>query len=150
MYVPGRTKAEDIKLGLQSEDEVKHHLEMITGCPLTKTHNTFDTMDFEGDGCWIELKTRLWTPAGAIVNHNTYSTTIFSLVKGMDAHKRVKAGKRVYFAFRFADGIYYWVFSKQAKNYEIKDQYRYRDGKEEYTGPHIHIPIGDLHYLEGS
>ena len=107
-------------------------------------------MDFEGDGCWIELKTRLWTPAGAIVNHNTYSTTIFSLVKGMDAHKRVKAGKRVYFAFRFADGIYYWVFSKQAKNYEIKDQYRYRDGKEEYTGPHIHIPIGDLHYLEGS
>lgn len=143
-----RTIKQDIKIGIQSEDEVIHHLEKIIGCPLTKTANQYDSMDFKGDKGYVELKTRLWTPYGQKVNHDTYPTTIVSQHKIIDAKKIVESGGEVYFVFRFADGLYYWCYCQN--DFEIRDQYRYRDGQQHNCGKHIHIPITELLYFSGS
>lgn len=137
-----RTFKEDKALGDQGEDDTHSALEECVGMSLTKTaagHN----LDFEGSSCWVELKTRLWTPGGKRIRSTTYPTTFFPKTKknAMDA-----ATKPVYCFFKFEDGLFYIQYcAKKFETYQTILLSRNRpDVKYDYNKDHWDIPVKDL------
>ena len=87
---------EDLKYGNQLENDKKELLEKKFGS-LKKTKNIFDPLDFEGDNCFIELKSRR-------INKDRYNETLI----GYNKIKKAKnCNKDCYFCFNFTDGLYY-------------------------------------------
>ena len=127
-----RTLIGDLRMGLQSEKDIKPILEAKFGM-LEKT-STYHPMDYQGD-VWIEIKTRN-------VKKDTYPTTMLPYSKIVFAKT---ADKPVWFIFVFTDGIYYIEYSEELfDTFTVNDFQRtgrdVYDKKQEY----IYIPKESL------
>ena len=103
-----------IKLGLYYETTLKPALEQAVGVPLTKTSEETDTMDFEGENCFIELKAR----------SDQYHYTQWFIKKDgwllptckiKRALEEVRNGKQVVF-------FYFWVAGKTLWRWDFKEE----------------------------
>ena len=67
--------------------------------------NDFDVFDYEGTNIFIELKTRNNTK-------NKYNDTMIGLNKIKKAKNLIKSNNniKIYFVFKFTDGLYYWNY----------------------------------------
>jgi hypothetical protein len=129
-----RTFYEDYTAGTNSESEIMSALEEAFDTKLTKT-SKFHRMDFEGDSCWIEVKTRFG------VASTTYPTMLIPESKITFA---LTATKPVYFVFCLTDGIFYCQFDKaKFETYKQEGVCRYDRG-EKVAVRHLHIPCSDL------
>ena len=133
-----RTKEADLLMGAQNEILCHYMIEDITGESMIKLSYTFEIIDFEGPTSWAELKSRRCAS-------DTYDTTIIGVGKGWEAVKHMKRGKRVFFVFKFTDGLFYIRFRpKLFDTYTIGDITTARDNKSDPRGAHIHIPVAHL------
>jgi hypothetical protein len=129
-----RTFYEDYNAGTNSETEIRYALEEVFDTKLTKT-SKFHRMDFEGDLCWIEVKTRFG------VSSETYPTMLIPESKVIFA---LEATKPVYFVFALTDGIFYCQFDKaNFTTYKQESVCRFDRG-EQVAVRHLHIPCSDL------
>ena len=134
-----RTFSEDYRRGLASEITVHMSLEEGLDCKLEKTVDPKHRMDFEGDDCWVELKTRFG------VSSQTYQTMLLPVSKILFAKE---ASKPVYFFFALSDGIFYIQFNAERfKGYRLENVVR-RDRGETLAVRHCHIPCSDLDWIE--
>ena len=133
-----RTTEADVAMGIQNEILCHHMIEDITGESMLKLPNTFAVIDFEGPSSWAELKSRRCAS-------DTYDTTIIGVGKGWEAVKHMKRGKRVFFVFKFTDGLFYIRFiPKLFDTYTLGEITTFRDNKLDPRGSHLHIPVSHL------
>lgn len=87
-----------VAFGKQWEQELKPLCEQIIDQPLKKTANEYDTMDFESDDFWVELKVR----------SGRYYPSQFSqwLLPYCKIQRAMEEKKTVVF-------VYYWTATKQ-------------------------------------
>jgi hypothetical protein len=134
-----RTFTQDYTRGIQGEIDIHSVLEEAFDCPLTKTTNPKHSMDFEGDNCWIEIKTRFG------ISSDSYATMLLPDIKVKFA---LLATKPVYFVFNLTDGIFYCRFNKELfETYRVEDVCR-RDRGETKAVRHYHIPVSDLDWIQ--
>ena len=87
-----------VQFGKKYESLLLPLLEQIFQEKLTKTKERFDTMDFEGDSCWVELKVR---------SHNYHPSQFkYWLLPYCKTTKEVYRSKNIFF-------VYYWTSTKQ-------------------------------------
>lgn len=127
-------KQEDLNFGKNKEDEifdvVKHHFNL----PLLKKRSVYSIIDFSDNNNYLELKSRR-------CKYEDYDTSIIGHNKIIYADK---LNKNVYFLFYFTDGLYYIKYNKKLfDQFEIKNEYIFRDGKKE-NKINCHIPINKL------
>ena len=140
-----RTFSQDYCLGIEGERDIHACLEEAFDCKLTKTVDPKHRMDYEGPNCWIEIKTRLWTPQGKPVKSTTYDTMLLPITKVLFA---LEATKPVYFVFKLSDGIFYCQFDKDKfSDYRLESVSR-KDRGETVPVRHIHIPVSDLDWIQ--
>ena len=129
-------KDKDIELGLNSEIKIKGILSSFLGVKLEKL-DYFNAFDFIGDNVVVELKTRR-------NKKNAYPTTLVGANKIKEGEKYIINGIRVFYMFRFTDGIYFIEQTKESTAFnDIKDFTRVRDLKSE-TRSYCYIPINKL------
>jgi hypothetical protein len=137
-----RTFRQDLAKGMTSEEFCHPFLQRLTSAPLRRLE-PFARFDYESEDCLIELKTRL------NVSSKSYSTTMINKHK-VDAAKG--KSKKVYYAFRFTDGIYYIQYSPelfdtfQSLPLTIQDRADYIEVEEDK----MFIPIENLTLLYGT
>ena len=113
--------------GLYYETILKPSLETAVGEPLLKTFMGLDTMDFEGETCYVELKTR------GDQYHYTQSFIkkdgwLLPSCKIHRAREEVKKGKKVVF-------FYFWTAGKSLWRWDFNEE-GLLDCKEEYPEWH--------------
>jgi len=134
-----RTYHQDYTQGIQGENDIHSVLEEAFDCKLSKTTIPTHNMDYEGENCWIEVKTRFG------VASNTYPTMLISDSKIKFA---LLADKPVYFIFNLTDGIFYCKFDKELfETYEKAGVCRW-DRDEKRSANHYHIPVSDLDWIQ--
>lgn len=67
--------------------------------------NTMSVIDYSGEKCWVELKSR----TNAM---NRFEETFFGANKIKVGNAKLDLGLRVFFAFAFTDGLYVWELTK--------------------------------------
>lgn len=133
-----RTKEADLAMGAQNEILCHHMIENICGESVIKLPYLYEVIDFEGVASWAELKSRRCAS-------DTYDTTIIGINKGWEAVKHMKRGKKVFFVFKFTDGLFYIRFiPKLFDTYTLGDITTFRDNKSDPRGAHLHIPVSHL------
>lgn len=109
-------KQNDIRFGLQKEEEIKPQLENIFG-KLKKT-SKFHNFDFCNDKFYVEIKSRK-------ITYDKYPTIYFDNCKRLKAKELIKKGFRCFFVFNLLDGIYLWEYvnkkSQQENEYFIAE-----------------------------
>jgi len=130
-----RTYQEDYTKGIQGENDIHSVLEEAFDCTLTKTIIPTHNMDYEGENCWVEVKTRFG------IASNTYPTMLISDSKIKFA---LLATKPVYFIFNLTDGIFYCQFNKERFETYKRDGVCRWDRNEKRSTGHYHIPVSDL------
>jgi hypothetical protein len=115
-------KADDLKKGLKSEEEVLVILKTVFGNNLERTakYDLFDYFD-KANNSFIELKTRN-------IKHNTYLDIMCGLNKLNFAKNNDTL--KFYFCFRFIDGLYIHKFNKE-KKYDVRTGGRLDRGCDE-------------------
>jgi hypothetical protein len=137
-----RTFRQDLAKGMSSEEFCLPILQKLSSSPLRRL-GKYARFDYESDDCLIELKTRL------NVSSKSYSTTMINKHK-VDAAKGLS--KKVYYAFRYTDGIYYIEYSPklfdsfQSLPLTIQDRADYIEVEEDK----MFIPIENLTLLYGT
>ena len=127
------TNQQEYEYGLKNEHLLKPVFDKFFGKEFKETKQ-YDTYDFVGDEITIELKSRKTC-------YNKYPTTIV----GMNKIDKIKEGEKVFFFFKFIDGLYYWKYTDN--DYDIINIQR-RDRPLTKPKPHLSIPIKDLIKLE--
>lgn len=129
-----RSFKDDYKAGISVESELKPMLETKFG-KLMKT-GRYDTLDYEGPECFVEVKSRT-------NRYAQYPTTMIQKSKFDYARKQTKP---VYFVFAFTDGVYYIQY-----NSEVFDAFEtgmfQRPGRIDKTDMrqvYVYIPITSL------
>jgi hypothetical protein len=129
-----RSFKDDYKAGISVESELKPMLETKFG-KLMKT-GRYDTLDYEGPDCFVEVKSRT-------NRYAQYPTTMIQKSKFDYARKQTKP---VYFVFAFTDGVYYIQY-----NSEVFDAFEtgmfQRPGRIDKTDMrqvYVYIPITSL------
>lgn len=89
---------EDLKFGLESEENNFEKFKDFLNCPELKKTARNHPFDFESDNHLVELKTRKCLST-------TYKDTMMPVSKLNYCKDK---GKDVYFCFQFTDGLYYW------------------------------------------
>lgn len=133
-----RTKSEDIKFGLKSEEDILPRLSVFGD--VVKIAGQYDAFDFKTrDGSMlIELKTR--TNA-----RDTYPTTMIGQSK-INIAKRMPHKKFV-FCFKFTDGLYYIPYDEELfDTFETSQGGRCDRGRPEYND-YCFIPVSQLQSL---
>lgn len=101
------------KYGLYYETILKPKLEDLIGEPILKTTMETDTMDFESETAFIELKTRSdqYHPSQSFIKKDGW---ILPYCKIQRAREEVAKGKRVIFFYFWLAGktLYRWDFSE--------------------------------------
>lgn len=135
-----RSQREDLLLGLSSEQRVKDTLSSAFNDTLKKT-TTFHPMDYEGCGCWIEIKTR---PNCTV---NTYPTFMLSYNKIQFADK---SDRPVYIVYVLKDAIYYIQYEKELfSTFEVSSFQRTgRCDANDLSQSVIYIPTKELKKLQ--
>ncbi len=129
-----KTFAGDYKFGTESEATVIDKLHTIDPT-LVKTEDKYAPFDYEGNTCFVELKTRR-------NKKDTYPTTMVSNSKVECAKKN--PNRDYYFAFQFEDGLYYIKYDEQTfSKYEVKQGGRFDRGRPELNN-YCYIPVVDL------
>ena len=91
---------DDRKFGFGSENANLETFKAFLGCPDLKQNPQFDLFDYESDDYLIDLKTRR-------CKSTTYPDTMIPINK-IDFCKT--SSKKIYFFFKFIDGLFYWQF----------------------------------------
>jgi hypothetical protein len=101
-------------LGLYYEKILHPTLEKIVGETLVKTASCFDEVDFEGETCFVELKTRSdkYHYSQSFIQKDGW---ILPSCKIMRAREEVKKGKKVFFFYFWKAGksLWIWEFSEE-------------------------------------
>jgi len=130
-------KTKDLIHGFVSEANHIGHLSGHFGCELTKTTSKYDLFDFESSKCRvkIELKTRRNTK-------NRYPTTMVGYNKILAGQDLILyEGYRVYFCFKFTDGLYYYELTDNSHNEYIVNQGGRRDRGRDEIKKYCFIPV---------
>ena len=127
--------SEDFKFGLQQEDAQFDLIKKID-CDLVKT-SVKSIFDYESKNSLVELKSRNNTC-------NQYPTTMVAYDKIEYAHRF--PDKKIYFCFKFTDGLYYYQYNKD-DNLEYGIGGRRDRGRDEIKS-YCYIPIKYLINLE--
>jgi hypothetical protein len=121
------------------ETTLKPTLEHFFKITLHQT-NRFHLFDYISDNqeIYIELKTRECT-------HLKYKDTMIGMNKIYKAIELITEGKKIYFVFKFTDGIYYWNYKGTHKNEWVRDGGRNdRSINEWKTKGYLYIPYNLL------
>ena len=130
-----RSFTHDYILGSQSEDKIKGTLEKQFDDTFEKT-DRYHKLDFKGEKCWIEVKTRTF-------NKDKFPTTMLPLSKVRYADTLTNA---VYFVFSFTDGLYYIKYDKKVfetfgtNMFKRQDRIDHKDVAQQYC----FIPVSSL------
>jgi hypothetical protein len=133
-----RSLKQDKQLGEESELKNKEIFNTFFNDKFIKL-STFHPLDFEGDTCFLEIKTRT----------NKYADYPTSIVPASKINYCKKQKKETYFIFVFTDDIYYIKYDEQLFcKFEIKpfkrpDRIDYSDKLQNY----YYIPIKNLSKL---
>ena len=136
-----RTFKQDLAKGMCSEDFCLPYFQRLSPSPVRRL-GKYARFDYESDDCLIELKTRF------DITSKTYDTTMINKHK-VDAAKGQT--KKVYYAFRFTDGIYYIQYDPvvfadfQYMPLTIQDRADYIEVEEDK----MFIPVKCLTLLHG-
>ena len=99
----------DLSFGLNNEITTKNILETFFNCKLDKTENKYAKIDFINKllKIFIELKSRRF-------GKNKYDTTFINYSKIEYSNKLLEQDKdsKIYFCFKYTDGIYYIQYNK--------------------------------------
>lgn len=120
-----------------TEIQVKPIIEEYFNIKLNHTH-IYHEYDFVSEDCisYFELK-------GRNVKHNQYSDTMIGYNK-IKKIKELNKKSKIYFVFKFTDGIYYCRYNKKIKNNSIiKNGGRCDRGRPEIK-KYLFIPINLL------
>lgn len=99
----------------------------------TDRFNLFDYISTEKD-IYIELKTRT-------CSHLKYKDTMIGMNKINRATDLIKKGKKIYFIFKFTDGVYYWEYKDTYDNEWVRGGGRSDRGVSEWkTNGYLYIP----------
>ena len=93
----------DREFGIGEEEKQFAVLKGKFGDDLERMTGRYCKMDFKGNNCYVELKSRR-------CNKDTYEDTMIGETKLKYAEKRETP---TYFAFNFLNGIYYWKYNKE-------------------------------------
>jgi hypothetical protein len=125
--------ADDVALGLSSEDRNINIIQRLVGCGITKDENRFASFDFHNAErtVFAELKTRR-------IRHDQYPTTLISA----DKIAHIEEGKDYYFIWAYVDGMYYLKYDPEVwSTFECKMYRRFdRSDRREFPKPHIFVP----------
>jgi hypothetical protein len=129
-----RSFKDDYAVGISIESKLKSMLETKFG-KLTKT-GRYDKLDYEGEGCFVEIKSRT-------NRYSQYPTTMIQQSKFDYARLQTKP---VYFVFAFTDGIYYIQYNSELfDTFESGDFQRPgRIDKTDMRQVYVYIPITSL------
>lgn len=136
------TFKQDLKYGLKSETDVLQQIKKRVKCEVKKT-GKYDIFDYgcEESKVFAELKTRR-------VNCMTYNTTIVGMDKVLQAKKLKKTGNKVYFFFKFNDGLYVKKYNKEmlgwGEDFVRNKRTDFNDKKKQYC----HIPVHTLKFVK--
>lgn len=101
-------------LGLYYEQKLKPTLESIVKEHLVKTEETYETMDFESENCFVELKTRSdqYHYSQSFIKRDGW---LLPFCKIERARKEIQKGKKVYFFYFWKAGksLWIWEFSEE-------------------------------------
>ncbi len=121
-------KIEDLRFGLNSENEIQPKLEKIFGS--LRKLDKYNNFDFVNDEFFIEVKTRR-KPL------SEYNSWWFDNRKRLAAKQQIVKGFRCFFVWKLEDGIYLWEYKNsklQHKNeYYIEKGGRWDRGKYEIS-----------------
>tara|TARA_R110000824_G_scaffold203240_6_gene387652 strand:- start:913 stop:1329 length:417 start_codon:yes stop_codon:yes gene_type:complete len=124
----------DREFGLKSERELKDIIGAFLGTKLEKL-DYFNAFDYIGDNVVVELKTRR-------NKKNTYPTTLVGANKIIEGKAHINNGYRVFYMFRFTDGIYF-IEQNDIDFDDIRPFTRSRDNRAE-TKDYCYINIKNL------
>jgi hypothetical protein len=131
-----RSFKQDHNQGKDAERASHPYLQTLTQHPLMHHLDPLAPWDFESKTTLIEHKDR-----NCFVN--SYETTMIDYLK---VERAYKTPKRVWYAFRFIDGLYVIKFNKAKfeeyakKSFKLDDRCDYKERDKE----RIYIPIQDL------
>lgn len=93
------------KMGKNNEQKFLHIFREQIDPTLQIVENTKSIIDYSGEECWVELKSR---------NCSSYSypNTMFGANKIKEGFNKLELGLRVFYAFAFSDGLYIWELTK--------------------------------------
>lgn len=123
----------DLEFGISAEDEIKELLEHKFNCGLNK-QSKYSCFDYVSncENIYIELKTRR-------CNFDKYPDTMIGYNKVKKSISLVNSGKKVYFIFKFEDGIYYYNFEGIINLKWVRTGGRYDRGRIE-KNEYYYIP----------
>ena len=110
-------KQEDLRFGLEAEDQIKPKLEEIFG-NLRKL-DTYNDFDFANDKFFVEVKTRR-KPL------DEYDTWWFDNRKRIASKNQIVKGFRCFFVWNLEDGIYLWEYKNSKRQH--KNEYYIEEG----------------------
>ena len=128
-------KQADLKLGDLSESQMTPILrQFFKDETMEKTKDPFGAIDFIGEKCFCELKTRR-------INHDKYYTGIIGNNK-LRAFK--KSGKENFIVYRYSDGVFYIPYDEELfSTFDTALHDTWRDGRCESSMvtyiPRIHL-----------
>lgn len=114
-------------LGLYYETILQPKLERSVGESLVKTSDEMDTMDFEGETCFVEVKTRSdkYHYSQPFIKKDGWLLPACKIAR---ARQEAKNGKKVVF-------FYFWKAGKTLWRWDFSEE-GCLDGKEEYPSWH--------------
>jgi len=133
-----RSFDQDHTQGKIAEAKSHPHLQTLTKNKLMHHLDPLSPWDFESTTTLIEHKDRN-------CYSDSYNTTMIDYLKVQRAYE-LKVPKRVWYAFRFYDGLYVIRFNKEKfdeyakKTFQLDDRCDYKERPKE----RIYIPIKDL------
>jgi hypothetical protein len=130
-----RSFKDDYAAGIAIESDLKSMLEFKFVDKLIKT-GRYDTLDYEGERCFVEIKSRT-------NRYAQYPTTMIQQSKFDYARKQTKP---VYFVFAFTDGVYYIQYNSEVFD-AFESGYFQRPGRIDKTDRrqvYVYIPITSL------
>ena len=137
-----RSFSSDHKEGKVAERLSHEHVQRLMKNKLYLDPDVSAHWDFYNETTLIEHKARG-------VYSDTYDSTMIQGHKVLRAYEQVKKGYRVFFAFRFLDGLYYVRFRPEKFDTYFTDSKRLDDRVDykEKECLRYYIPLGDLKCL---
>lgn len=128
------------KLGFYYETVLQPALERVVGEALVKTSEETDTMDFEGETCFVELKSRSdqYHYSQSFIKKDGWLLPSCKITR---AREEVKKGKRVVFFYFWKAGksLWMWEFSEEGCLGAKEEYPKWHQDKQKQTYIHERV-----------
>ena len=141
MAAESTTYEKECLTGKKKELEALPELIDFFKTDLKPIEDRYSRFDLKGKNVFVEIKSRE-------LLHAAYPTTIVGANKAKAAKKLVAKGCKVYFCFKFIDGLYYYEYDEKMFD-DVREFKRHaRSGWEDKPVEYCFIPITDLKLIK--